>query len=201
MKALLSVSNKEGIIEFARRLVELGFELLATPGTAAELISSGITVVNVGKEDEWPPYALFVQQHLQTLTRAIHAALLIDPKYRKNVEAQNGLWIDLLCLDPYPLEEIFRQSEASDALVRDNIDVGGISLLKSAIQGKRIIICDSEDRPNVIRWLQRQKPDEEVTLARMARKALQLIRRRNEAMAVYLERIAPNGGGRIFPDE
>jgi phosphoribosylaminoimidazolecarboxamide formyltransferase/IMP cyclohydrolase len=201
MKALLSVSDKKDIVTFARSLIRLGYELLATPGTARALSEHNVPSVNIGKSDSWPPYALIERRQLVTYTRSIHAALMIDTRNRITVTKQHGLWIDLLCLNLLPLEAALpHQFEKTELPTLETIDLGGTALLKSAIKGKRIIVCDPADYPRVISWLQQGMPDEALTIARMGRKALGLIRSRHDAISEYLHAIAPNSGETLFPD-
>jgi phosphoribosylaminoimidazolecarboxamide formyltransferase/IMP cyclohydrolase len=202
MKALLSVSNKEGIVAFAQGLNELEYELMSTPGTAGLLSEHGVQVTNIGNSESWPAYAFIEKKQLVTYTRSIHAALMIDIQHRATVVEQEGLWIDLLCLNPLPLEESLPRPLDTRALsTLDTIDLGGTALLKSAIKGKRIIVCDPADYPHVLRWLKQGKPDEARTIARMGQKALILIQERHEAISTYLQTIAPNSDVNIFPDD
>src|SRR3989344_3271265 len=102
--ALLSVYNKEGIADFANELVNLGFKILASGGTAKELLSAGVEVTDVASLVGGGP---ILGHRVVTLSREIHAGLLARDADEDRAEL-NRLkipWIDLVCIDLYPLQE------------------------------------------------------------------------------------------------
>jgi AICAR transformylase/IMP cyclohydrolase PurH (only IMP cyclohydrolase domain in Aful) len=102
--ALISVFNKQGIVEFAKELVALDFKILASGGTAKELSSAGIEVTDVAS---LVGGGAILGHRVVTLSREVHAGLLARdiPEDRAELEKNNIPWIDLVCVDLYPLQE------------------------------------------------------------------------------------------------
>lgn len=149
--ALISVYHKEGIENFAKELVLLGWEILASGGTAKYLVEKGIKVRDVagligGRA--------ILGHRVVTLSREIHTGLLArkeNKEDRKELERLGVPFIDLVCVDLYPLEEAIGKPGADYESVIEATDIGGPALLRSAAKGGRIVICDPEDRDWVIR--------------------------------------------------
>ncbi len=154
--ALISVYNKAGVVEFAKQLEGLGFKILASGGTAKELTSAGLEVTDVASIVGGP----ILGHRVVTLSREIHAGLLArDIKEdREELEKLNIPWIDLVCVDLYPLSEeigkIGKDRNISEAEAREKVidktDIGGPTMLRSAAKGRRIVVCDPADRQKVI---------------------------------------------------
>src|SRR5438105_15768280 len=105
-RALLSVSDKTGIAEFARGLADLGVEIVSTGGTARELSEAGIPVRNVSDYTGFPE---IMDGRVKTLHPKLHAALLAvrdDPGHLQAVEEQDVELIDLVCVNLYPFERV-----------------------------------------------------------------------------------------------
>jgi len=164
--ALLSVFHKDGIVEFAKELIELGFNILASGGTAKTLSDAGIEVKDtaelVGKA--------ILGHRVVTLSREIHSGLLARDiaEDRTELKKLNIPWIDLVCVDLYPLEEEvgriyskqYTVNQAREAVI-EKTDIGGPTMLRSAAKGGRITVCDPVDRKKVIDWLKSGEPDKE----------------------------------------
>lgn len=172
MKALLSVYNKEGIVDFAKELTGLGWDILASGGTAKALTDAGIKVQDVASLVGGGP---ILGHRVVTLSREIHAGLLStdSPADTAELAKLNIPRIDLVCVDLYPLKEEIAKlnlgaapagraspSEAGRESVIEKTDIGGPTMLRSAAKGGRIVICDPSDRMKVIAWLKANKPDE-----------------------------------------
>jgi len=137
--ALLSVYNKTGIVEFARRLKELGFDILASNDTARVLIQNQIPVTDVAII-VGPP---FLGHGMVTLSRELHMALLAQDTPEDNAElARIGVpRIDLVYVNMYPLaEEIAKKDRTLESVV-EKTDIGGPCMLRSAAKGRRIVLC------------------------------------------------------------
>ena len=128
--ALISVYDKEGIVEFAKDLIKLDFQILASGGTAKILSDARIRAVDVASLVGDP----ILGHRVVTLSREIHAGLLARDceEDRKELERLKFPWIDLVCVDLYPLtEEIGKigKSEVGSAEARDRViektDIGG----------------------------------------------------------------------------
>lgn len=168
--ALLSVYNKEGIVDFARELIEMGWKILASGGTASVLREAGISVRDVA---ELVGGGAILGHKVVTLSRELHAGLLADnSKSEKDELKKLGIpRIDLVCVDLYPLQEIVGDSNVTPKMIFEKTDIGGPALLRSAAKGRRIVICDVRDRQNVLRWLKDDCPQKRNFLNKLAAKA------------------------------
>lgn len=187
--ALISVYNKNGIVEFAKQLRDLGFKILASGGTAKELSSAGIEVTDVAS---LVGGGHILGHRVVTLSREIHAGLLARDveEDRQELDRLGIPWIDLVCVDLYPLEEeiakwqktLTRPDESRDTLsqgerekmneaIIEKTDIGGPTMLRSAAKGRRIVVCDPEDRAKVIEWLKNGQPDKEFFINKFCAKA------------------------------
>lgn len=166
--ALLSVYNKQGIVEFARRLINLGWEILASSGTARKLSEENISVRDVAELVGGGP---ILGHRVVTLSREVHAGLLARPEDQEELDRLGIPRIDLVCVDMYPLEQETISSHATRQSVIEKTDIGGPTMLRSAAKGRRIVICDFQDRQGVIDWLEAGKPDEDAFITDLAAKA------------------------------
>lgn len=156
--ALLSVYDKKGIVEFAHELVSLGFDLLSSGGTAKVLRDAGLVVTDVAEISGLPA---ILDHRVVTLVPQVHGGLLAldKPEHHAELARIGAKWIDLCCVDLYPLkEEIAREGHTRESVI-EKTDIGGPTMLRSAAKGRRITICDPNDRMKVIGWLKEGKPD------------------------------------------
>ncbi|KAA0206005.1 hypothetical protein EDM68_04000 [Candidatus Uhrbacteria bacterium] len=165
--ALLSVFDKQGIVEFARELVALGFDLLSSGGTAKVLREAGLAVTDVAEISGLPA---ILGHRVVTLVPQIHGGLLASEDMRAELDELGYPWIDLCCLDLYPLHAAIADPNATRASVIDKTDIGGPTMLRSAAKGRRIVICDPDDRMKVIAWLKEGKPDEDAFITKLCAK-------------------------------
>ncbi len=131
-RALVSVSNKEGIVDFARELREMGVEILSTGGTAKLLRESGITVTDVSEYTGFPE---ILDDRVKTLHPKIHGALLAlrdNPIHQKEMEEHGIQPIDLVVVNLYPFEQTVSQEDVTLEQAITNIDIGGPSMIRSA---------------------------------------------------------------------
>ena len=130
-KALISVYNKDGIVEFGKQLVDLGFDILASGGTAKTLSSAGITVTDVAT---LVGGGAILGHRVVTLSREIHAGLLAkdNSEDRAELEKLNIPFIDLVCVDLYPLTEEIAKADATLESVIEKTDIGGPTMMRSA---------------------------------------------------------------------
>ncbi len=139
-RALLSVSDKEGIVEFARALTDLGFELVSTGGTASKLADAGIPVVPITDVTGFPE---MLDGRVKTLHPAVHGALLAErakPEHMA-VIAEHGIRpIDLVCVNLYPFAQTVAQPNVDLALAIENIDIGGPAMIRSAAKNHASVI-------------------------------------------------------------
>ena len=143
MRALISVSDKTGVVEFARELVSLGWELLSTSGTMRLLKEAGLPVTSVSDVTGFPEIC---DGRVKTLHPKIHGALLARrdiPDHMKQLE-DNGIGtIDLVCVNLYPFRETIAKPDVTMEDAIEHIDIGGPSMVRSAAK-------NWETRPMVI---------------------------------------------------
>ncbi len=131
-RALLSVSDKTGIVEFARGLSELGVELISTGGTAVALEGAGLPVRTVSDVTGFPE---IMDGRVKTLHPKIYVSLLAirdDPEHLEAANAQDVEWIDLVCVNLYPFERTAAERDVTEATIIENIDIGGPTMIRAA---------------------------------------------------------------------
>lgn len=152
MKALVSVSDKTGVVEFARSLEKMGWEIIATGGTMHLLEKEGVKVTSISDVTGFPEIC---GGRVKTLHPKVHGALL---GRRDNADdmaalAENGIGlIDLVCVNLYPFEATIAKPDVTLADAIENIDIGGPSMLRSAAKNCRdvTVVCDPSDYPNIL---------------------------------------------------
>ena len=130
-KALVSVSDKSGIIEFVTELANLGVEILSTGGTALLLRQAGLEVINVSEFTKFPE---ILDGRVKTLHPAIHSGLLAklnNEEHLKELSDRGFESIDLVIVNLYPFEETLTRNKPHDDII-ENIDIGGPAMLRSA---------------------------------------------------------------------
>ena len=168
--ALISVYDKTGITDFAKSLVDLGWKIISSGGTAKHLLEAGIQVTDVADITGMPA---ILSHRVVTLHPKIHGGLLALPieEHLAEMKKEGIPWISLVCSDLYPLEEEIKKTGSTKESVIAQTDMGGIALIRSAAKGRRIVICDPADRIKVIEWLKDGENDREEFLNNLAAKA------------------------------
>jgi len=131
-RALVSVSDKTGVAEFARSLAALGVELLSTGGTASALREAGLEVTDVS---EFTGQEEILGGRVKTLHPRLHAALLArreDPEHMAVLEREGIELIDLVCVNLYPFEQTVAADEVDPQVAVENIDIGGPTMIRAA---------------------------------------------------------------------
>src|SRR5262245_23850870 len=131
-RALVSVSDKTGVTDFAKALAALGIEILSTGGTAAALREAGIEVTDVS---EFTGQEEILDGRVKTLHPRLHAALLArrdDPAHMAALEREGIAPIDLVCVNLYPFEEAIAGREVEERVAIENIDIGGPTMIRAA---------------------------------------------------------------------
>ena len=145
-RALVSVSDKRGVVELARVLTELGFEILSTGGTAAALAAAGIAVTQVSAHTGAPE---ILDGRVKTLHPRIHGGLLgrDTPAHQQEMAANGIAPIGLVVVNLYPFEATIAAPGTTFAHAVENIDIGGPSMLRSAAKNhERVtVVVDPED--------------------------------------------------------
>ncbi|MCR4376786.1 MAG: bifunctional phosphoribosylaminoimidazolecarboxamide formyltransferase/IMP cyclohydrolase, partial [Rhodospirillales bacterium] len=145
-RALLSVSDKTGIVEFGRFLADQGAEILSTGGTAKLLAEAGVPVVEVAEHTGFPE---IMDGRVKTLQPKIHGGLLAVRSNAEHVKAMNDhdiAPIDLLCVNLYPFEATLAKGAEYDECV-ENIDIGGPAMIRAAAKnhGDVTVVVEPED--------------------------------------------------------
>ena len=152
MRALVSVSDKTGLVGFVSSLKSLGWEIIATGGTMKLLRESGIDVINISDVTGFPEIC---DGRVKTLHPKVHGGLLARRDDESHLKAlkENGIeFIDMVCVNLYP----FRQTIAKEGVTMEdaieNIDIGGPSMLRSAAKNYRdvTVVCDPADYDKII---------------------------------------------------
>lgn len=146
MKALISVSDKRGVVDFARSLKEMGWEIIATGGTMKMLLDSGLEVTGISEITGFPEIC---GGRVKTLHPKVHGALLGRRDLESDMEqlAENGIGlIDLVCVNLYPFEATVAKPDVTLADAIENIDIGGPSMLRSAAKNCKsvTVVCEPD---------------------------------------------------------
>lgn len=187
--ALLSVSDKRGLVEFATALVErFGYRILSTGGTAKLLAGRGLPVTEVSRHTGFPE---IMDGRVKTLHPKIHGGLLCrrdKPEHLRQAEANGIALIDLVVVNLYPFEQTVAKPDVAFGEAIENIDIGGPALLRSAAKNQEsvTVVCDPADYNAVLKAM-----ESPVALAELRRKlAVKAFQRTAEydgAIGHYLE--------------
>ena len=198
-RALLSVSDKTGVLDLASGLAARGVALLSTGGTCKLLRDAGLTVTEVGEHTGFPE---IMDGRVKTLHPKIHGGLLGRRGHDDAVMAEHGIApIDLLIVNLYPFEQTVAKSGVSDADAIENIDIGGPAMLRATAKNHAHVgvVVDPADYPAVLAELDGQGGLRLVTRRKLALKAFALTARYDAAVAAYLSSVADDGSRDAFP--
>ena len=160
-RALLSVSEKTGLVDFAKALHALGWELLSTGGTARVLREAGLAVKDVSEVTGFPE---MLDGRVKTLHPGVHGGLLARrdlPEHMQALAAHKIAPIDLVVVNLYPFRETAAKPNVAEHEVIENIDIGGPSMLRSAAKNfaSVYVVVDPADYPRVLATLQAKDDD------------------------------------------
>lgn len=151
-QALISVSDKTGVLEFARALAELGVNLLSTGGTAKLLADNGLKVTEVADYTGFPE---MLDGRVKTLHPKIHGGILARrdfPEHTAAIRQHEIPVIDMVVVNLYPFQQTVAKDDCSLEDAIENIDIGGPAMLRSAAKNHRdvVVICDPSDYTRVL---------------------------------------------------
>jgi phosphoribosylaminoimidazolecarboxamide formyltransferase / IMP cyclohydrolase len=151
-RALLSVSDKAGIVDFARGLSELGVEIVSTGGTARELAGAGVAVRAI---EDFTGFPEMMDGRVKTLHPRLYAGLLAlrDNDEHLHAAAEHGIEpVDLVCVNLYPFERTVARGDATPAEAIENIDIGGPTMIRAAAKNQAFaaILVDPDDYEGVL---------------------------------------------------
>ncbi|MCM1153208.1 MAG: bifunctional phosphoribosylaminoimidazolecarboxamide formyltransferase/IMP cyclohydrolase [Muribaculum sp.] len=192
MRALISVSDKTGIIDFAKSLKTIGWEIIATGGTMTKLREAGVEVTNISDVTGFPEIC---DGRVKTLHPKVHGALLgrrdLDDHLRQMKE--NGIEaIDMVCVNLYPFEATIAKEGVSLQDAVENIDIGGPSMLRSAAKNfaSVTVVCDPSDYATVLAELETNGHTEYETRFKLSAKAFTHTALYDSHIAEYMRRNA-----------
>jgi phosphoribosylaminoimidazolecarboxamide formyltransferase/IMP cyclohydrolase len=202
-RVLISVTDKKGIVEFAKELKNFEIEILSTGGTAAQLKASGIEVTDVSDYTGFPE---MMDGRLKTLHPKIHGGLLAlrDDDTHKKAAAEHGIaMIDMLVINLYRFEDTVAKEDCALDEAIENIDIGGPAMIRAAAKNYRFVsvVTDPDDYPEILREMKLTGGKiSETTNFALAKKAFQLTARYDAAISNYLGSISPEGLKKAFPE-
>ena len=151
-RALVSVSNKTGLVDFVKGLQAAGWEIIATGGTQKLLEESGVKTIGISEVTGFPEIC---DGRVKTLHPKVHGGLLArrdEPSHLQALEENGISFIDLVCVNLYPFRETIAKEGVSMADAIENIDIGGPSMLRSAAKNYNdvTVVCDPTDYSTIL---------------------------------------------------
>ena len=155
-RALISVSDKTNIVEFAKGLEKHGFEVISTGGTYTHLKNNGVSCISIEDVTHFPE---ILEGRVKTLHPKIHGGLLSkrgNELHNKHVAENNIEYIDLVCVNLYPFEATVKKAGVSEEEIIENIDIGGPSMLRSAAKNFNdiAVVTDINDYAKILEELE-----------------------------------------------
>ena len=152
MRALVSVSDKTGVVEFAQQLRSLGWEIIATGGTMKLLRDSGVEVINISDVTGFPEIC---DGRVKTLHPKVHGGLLArrdDESHLAALKENSIEFIDMVCVNLYPFRQTIAKPDVTMEDAIENIDIGGPSMLRSAAKNYKdvTVVCNPENYAKII---------------------------------------------------
>ena len=201
MNALISVSDKTGIVEFGRSLHALGIKLLSTGGTAKLLADAGLPVTEVAELTGFPE---MLDGRVKTLHPTVHGGLLARrdvPEHMDALKAHGIDTIDLLVVNLYPFEQTVAKAGCTLEDAIENIDIGGPAMVRSAAKNWKDVgvLTDASQYAGVLAELKAGGKLTDLTKFSLSVAAFNRISQYDGAISDYLSSIQPNGSQSVFP--
>ena len=195
-RALVSVTDKTGIVEFCQGLEQLGFEIISTGGTLKVLKEAGIKAIAI---DDVTGFPEILDGRVKTLHPMVHGGLLYRRDLKEHVETVEKMDIkpiDLVCVNLYQFEKALHEHQPLETMI-ENIDIGGPSMIRSAAKNFKdvLIVTDVNDYADVLKAIENQEDDFDFR-KRLAYKAF----RTTGAYDAMISRFFQNLCGEDFPD-
>lgn len=187
-RALISVSNKEGIVSFAKQLVELGVEIVSTGGTKKALQEAGVPVIGISEVTGFPE---ILDGRVKTLHPNIHGGLLAmrdSADHLSQLEKHSIQLIDLVVVNLYPFQATIAKPDVTFADAIENIDIGGPSMLRAAAKNHQhvTVVVDPTDYETVIDEMKAEGSVQQETRAKLAAKVFRHTASYDAVIAEYL---------------
>ena len=186
-RALISVSDKTGVVEFARELTALGVEIISTGGTLSALSQAGVPVTYVSDVTGFPE---ILDGRVKTLHPKVHGGILAlrEEGHMAQLAAHRIMPIDLVAVNLYPFRETIAKPNVTFEEAIENIDIGGPAMVRAAAKNHRhvLIVVKPERYRTVLDALQKGEPDSQLRLS-LALEAFAHTAAYDAAIAAYLE--------------
>ena len=191
-RALVSVSDKTGLVEFVKGLQAAGWQIIATGGTQKLLEESGVKTIGISEVTGFPEIC---DGRVKTLHPKVHGALLARRDEPSHMEAlaQNGIeLIDLVCVNLYPFRETIAKEGTTMAEAIEKIDIGGPSMLRSAAKNWNdvTVVCDPNDYSRVLKEIQAEGNTRKETRLELSAKAYTHTAEYDMCIAAYMRKAA-----------
>ena len=195
MRALISVSDKTGVVEFAKELEALGCTIISTGGTHKKIADSGVKVVGISEVTGFPEC---LDGRVKTLHPAVHGGILAmreKPEHMNQLKELGIETIDIVAINLYPFKETILKPDVTLPVAIENIDIGGPTMLRSAAKNHKdvVVICDPADYPAVIAELKEKGEVSYETKYRLALKVFQHTAAYDTMISDYLRKEAGLG--------
>ncbi len=192
MKALISVSDKRGVVEFATALKSMGWEIIATGGTMKALRDAGLEITNISDVTGFPEIC---DGRVKTLHPKVHGGLLARRDIAEHMAAleENGIeTIDMVCVNLYPFEATIAKEGVTMEDAVENIDIGGPSMLRSAAKNFRdvTVVCDPNDYEGILAEIRENGNTNLDTRLRLSAKAYTHTAEYDSHIATYMRKAA-----------
>ncbi|MBQ8204223.1 MAG: bifunctional phosphoribosylaminoimidazolecarboxamide formyltransferase/IMP cyclohydrolase [Alistipes sp.] len=192
MRALVSVSDKRGVVEFCQNLRRLGWEIIATGGTQKLLEDSGVSTIGISEVTGFPEIC---DGRVKTLHPKVHGGLLArrdDESHLKALRDNSIEFIDMVCVNLYPFRQTIAKPDVKMEDAIENIDIGGPSMLRSAAKNYRdvTVVCDPEDYNRIISEIEETGNTTAKTRLELSAKAYTHTAEYDMCIATYMRRAA-----------
>ena len=192
MRALISVSDKTGVVEFAQQLRSLGWEIIATGGTMKLLRDSGLEVINISDVTGFPEIC---DGRVKTLHPKVHGGLLArrdDESHLAALKENQIEFIDMVCVNLYPFRQTIAKPDVTMEDAIENIDIGGPSMLRSAAKNYKdvTVVCDPIDYVQIIEEIKASGNTTLQTRLQLSAKAYTHTAEYDSMIATYMRKAA-----------
>ena len=165
-RALVSVSDKTGIVDFCKELEKLGFEIISTGGTLKTLKDNGVKAISIS---DVTGFKECLDGRVKTLHPAVHAGLLARrdlPEHMASLKEMNYSTIDLVAVNLYPFKATIQKPNVTTEEAIENIDIGGPTMLRSAAKNYKdvLVVCEPDDYAETLERIKNKTDDEKFRL-------------------------------------
>ncbi|MDD5347168.1 MAG: bifunctional phosphoribosylaminoimidazolecarboxamide formyltransferase/IMP cyclohydrolase, partial [Candidatus Omnitrophica bacterium] len=201
-RALISVSDKTGIVELGKALAKFGVEILSTGGTAKTLAQNNIPVIEVSDYTGFPE---MLDGRVKTLHPGIHGGLLAlrkNPEHMETLQKHGIGLIDMVVVNLYPFEKTVAKPDVTREEAIENIDIGGPSMLRSAAKNNQsvAVLCNPGQYAAVIAEMEKNKGSvSEKTAQGLAEEVFKTTSRYDAAIHAYLSKGSADAAAGTFP--